>query len=183
MIFTPLHLEGAYLINLDKNEDDRGFFARYYCDEEFGALGLNTKWVQINNSYSTMKGTLRGLHFQYPPFSEVKLIRCIKGSIWDVIVDVRKGSKTYGEWFAEELTEYNRSMMYVPAGFAHGFISLTDDSEILYLVSSNYNKNFEGTLKWDDKFHEIKWPIEPQVISEKDRKVEDWQLKNAVLLK
>lgn len=182
MIFTPLKLDGAYLINLDLKEDDRGFFARYYCDTEFAAHGLNTSWVQINNSYSKIKGTLRGLHFQYPPFSEVKLIRCIKGSIWDVIVDIRKDSKTYGEWFAAELNDNNRSMMYVPKGFAHGFISLTDDTEILYLVSSSYDKASEGTLKWNDEFHGIKWPIQAEVISEKDSIAQPWNKNKSVIL-
>lgn len=182
MIFNPLELEGAYLIDVEKKEDERGFFARYYCEEEFRLKGLNTKWVQINNSLSKEKGTLRGLHFQRPPHSEVKMIRCIKGAIWDVIVDIRKGSPTYGKWFGHELTEVNRSMMYVPMGFAHGFISLCDDSEILYLVSSNYNANSEGTLKWDDKLHGIEWPLAPKIISEKDRNAKDWKLDNSVIL-
>jgi dTDP-4-dehydrorhamnose 3,5-epimerase len=181
MIFKPLKLDGAYLINLEKKEDERGFFARYYCDKEFSAHGLNTEWLQINNSYSKHKGTLRGLHFQYPPFSEVKLIRCIKGAIWDVIVDIRKDSKTYGEWYAAKLSDDNRAMMYVPKGFAHGFISLTDESEILYLVSSEYNSDSEGTLKWDDQFHQITWPIKPQIISEKDQNTEKWELNKSIV--
>jgi len=182
MIFTPLDLEGAYLIELDKKEDDRGFFARYYCEEEFKQHNLNTNWVQMNNSFSKDKGTLRGLHFQYPPHSEVKLIRCFKGAIWDVMVDVRKNSKTYGQWYGTELSEDNRKMLYIPQGFAHGFISLTNDSEILYMVSSPYAGQAEGTLPWNDKFHQIEWPIAPNIISEKDQKAKDWDDSLAVEL-
>ena len=174
MIFNPLSLEGAYLIALNKREDERGFFARYYCDEEFKQLNLKTNWVQMNNSLSKQKGTLRGLHFQNPPHAEVKLIRCFRGSIWDVMVDIRKNSKTYGQWYGVELSAENRNMVYIPEGFAHGFISLSDDSEILYMVSSPYAGHAEGTLRWNDPFHQIEWPIEPSIISEKDRNAKDW---------
>lgn len=174
MIFNPLDLQGAYLISLDKKEDDRGFFARYYCEEEFKKHNLNTNWVQMNNSFSKHKGTLRGLHFQNPPHAEVKMIRCFRGAIWDVMVDIRKNSKTYGQWFGTELSAENRNMLYIPQGFAHGFISLTDDSEILYMVSSSYAGHAEGTLRWNDPFHQIEWPIDPTIISEKDQKAKDW---------
>jgi dTDP-4-dehydrorhamnose 3,5-epimerase len=174
MIFNELNIEGAYLISLDKKEDDRGFFARYYCGDEFRQHNLNTDWVQMNNSFSKHKGTLRGLHFQNPPHSEVKLIRCFRGAIWDVMVDIRRDSKTYGKWYGVELSAENRSMMYVPEGVAHGFISLTDDSEILYMVSSAYAGPSEGTLRWDDPFHKIEWPITPSIISDKDQKTKDW---------
>jgi dTDP-4-dehydrorhamnose 3,5-epimerase len=180
MIFNPLPLEGAFLISLDKKEDDRGFFARYYCEEEFQNFNLNTKWVQMNNSFSKYKGTLRGLHFQNPPHSEVKLVRCFRGAIWDVVVDIRSNSKTYGQWYGTELSAENRKMMYVPEGFAHGFISLTNDSEILYMVSSTYSNGSEGTLRWDDSFHCIEWPISPSIISDKDKKSGDWTDAKAV---
>lgn len=182
MIFTPLFLEGAYLISLDKKEDNRGFFARYFCQDEFRQHNLNTNWVQMNNSFSKNKGTLRGLHFQNPPHSEVKLIRCFHGAIWDVIVDIRKNSKTYGQWYGVELSEENRNMLYIPKGFAHGFISLTDDSEILYMVSSAYASNSEGTLRWNDTFHQIEWPITPEIISDKDQKAKDWKDSYAIEL-
>ena len=182
MIFNKTSLEGAFTIDLEKREDERGFFARYYCGEEFLKHNLESNWVQVNNSLSKNSGTLRGLHFQQSPHSEVKLIRCIKGSIWDVIVDVRLNSQTYGKWFAAELTSENRKMMYVPKGFAHGFISLEDDSEILYMVSEPYNPAFEKTLKWDDNFHGIQWPIKPTVISDKDMNAENWDNSNAVVL-
>lgn len=183
MLFSKLNVEDAYIIDLEKKSDERGFFARSYCRDEFLKEGLNTEWVQINNSLSKQKGTLRGLHFQYPPYTEVKLVRCIKGVIWDVIVDIRKDSETYGEWVAAELSQDNRSMMYVPKGCAHGFISLTSDTEIIYMVSSKYAPDYEGTLKWDDQFHNIEWPIIPEVISEKDQKTSEWDLNQSIVLK
>jgi dTDP-4-dehydrorhamnose 3,5-epimerase len=170
MKLTPTPLEGAYLIDLEKRGDERGFFARYFCKKEFSEASLNSDWVQINNSYSSEKGTLRGLHFQRQPASEVKLVRCIQGSIWDVIVDIRPTSPTYKGWFGTELSQDNRTMMYVPQGFAHGFISLTDDSEIIYLVSNFYDSSHERNLKWNDLDVAIEWPILPTVISERDSK-------------
>lgn len=182
MIFKPLPLEGAHLIQLEKISDDRGFFARSFCKDEFREAGLESDWEQVNNSLSRIKGTLRGLHFQRPPQAEVKLVRCIKGAVWDVIVDIRKGSGTYGQWVSAELNEENRDMMYVPKGFAHGFISLTEDSEVLYMVSARYNPELEGTLHWNDPFHGIEWPLEPQIISEKDQKATDWNDSKSISL-
>lgn len=170
MKFEELPLSGAFLIDLEKREDDRGFFARSFCTKEFSEIGLNTKWDQINCSYTKFSGTLRGLHFQYPPHAEVKVVRCIRGSIWDVVVDLRALSKTYGCWFGAELSQDNRTMMYVPKGFAHGFISLQDESEILYLVSNSYSQSHEAGLLWNDSHINIKWPISPTLLSEKDKK-------------
>lgn len=181
MIFNETPLQGAYLINLQKRQDDRGFFARYFCNNEFRQYELETNWVQANNSLSIEKGTLRGLHYQQSPNSEVKLVRCIRGKIWDVIVDIRLNSDTYGKWFGAELNDENRTMMYVPKGFAHGFISLENKSEILYMVSSYYNLESERTLRWNDKFHKIEWPIQPSLISDKDLNAKDWIHENAVL--
>lgn len=169
MKFTENPLQGSFLINLEPRVDERGFFSRYYCEKEFMAYGLNTNWVQANDSLSEEVATLRGLHYQIPPRAEVKLVRCIRGAIWDVIVDLRKGSKTFGEWFGEELTEDNRMMMYVPQGFAHGFITLSADTEIIYLVSDFYTPEAERTLLWCDEKIGIKWPIDPLHISQKDR--------------
>ena len=168
MIFHPLKLEGSFLIDLEKRADDRGFFARYYCEDEYKNFNLDTNIVQINTSVSKQKGTLRGLHFQHPPNSETKIVRCLNGAIWDVIVDLRDGSRTYGQWHAEELSSENKSMMYVPKGFAHGFVSLTDDVEILYLVTNFYSPKNEDTLLWSDNNLAIKWPITPIVINSKD---------------
>jgi dTDP-4-dehydrorhamnose 3,5-epimerase len=129
--FHKTPLEGAYLIELEKLGDDRGFFARLFCENEFGAAGLETRFVQINNSLTGAKGTLRGLHYQLPPAAEVKVVRAIKGALWDVIVDLRASSPTYGKWFGAELNENNMIMMYVPRGFAHGFVTLADNVEAL----------------------------------------------------
>jgi dTDP-4-dehydrorhamnose 3,5-epimerase len=182
MIFTPIFLSGAFVIELDKHEDKRGFFARFFCKREFSAHGLETRWVQINNSFNQKKGTMRGLHFQRPPRSEAKVVRCLRGSIWDVIVDLRKGSPSFGNWFGAELNEDNRSMIYVPRGFAHGFISITDGSEILYLTSEYYSPEYEETLRWDDPLHKIEWPATPKIISEKDRLAKDITIADSVEL-
>ena len=170
MRFTETPLLGNYLIDLDLREDERGFFARYFCEKEFHEKGLSTQWTQINNSMSREVGTLRGLHFQRPPFSEAKLVRCIRGAIWDVVVDLREGSETFGKWYGHTLSDNNRTMMYVPKGCAHGFVSIEAYSEILYLVSDFYNSDSERTLIWDDSDVGIKWPISPKVISEKDQR-------------
>jgi dTDP-4-dehydrorhamnose 3,5-epimerase len=172
MKFTQTSLAGSYLIDLDLREDERGFFARYFCEQEFSQLGLNTHWSQANNSFSTEVGTFRGLHLQMPPHAEVKLVRCIQGEIWDVIVDIRIGSSTYGQWFGATLTAANRTMMYVPKGFAHGFITLKQNSEILYLVSESYSPDAELTLLWNDPVVNIRWPIQPIQISDKDQRAQ-----------
>lgn len=169
MLFTPTPLEGAYLIELEKRGDDRGFFARMFCEDEFKAHGLVGKFVQINNSLTMSKGTVRGMHYQLPPHAEVKLMRCVKGAIFDVIVDLRDGSKTFGQWFGAELTAENRKMMYVPKGFAHGFMSLTDDTEIIYPVSAAYAPESERGLRWDDPAIGINWPMAVQEVSQKDQ--------------
>lgn len=168
MKYRKTELEGNYLVDLDLLEDDRGFFARYFCEKEFSDHGLNTRWVQINNSLSRTVGTLRGLHFQYPPDSEVRLVRCLSGAVWDVVVDIREGSKTFGKWHGEVISAANRTMMYVPKGFAHGFITLEPNSEVLYLVSDFYTAASEGTLLWSDPDVGIVWPISPSNVSSKD---------------
>jgi dTDP-4-dehydrorhamnose 3,5-epimerase len=168
MIFKETKLKGNYLINLEIKEDERGFFARYFCEKEFLEKGLNTKWVQANNSASKEVGTLRGLHYQREPNAEVKLVRCLKGAIWDVVVDLRDMSETFGKWFGAKLSDENRTMMYVPKGFAHGFVSLEPNSEILYLVSDFYSSDSEGTLVWSDKKVGVDWPLDLKVISSKD---------------
>ena len=167
--FHKTSLEGAYRIELDKRGDDRGFFARVFCENEFGAAGLETRFAQINNSLTLKKGALRGLHYQLPPAAEVKVVRAIRGAIWDVIVDLRAGSPTYLGWFGAELTEDNRSMMYVPRGFAHGFITLADNVEAFYLNSNAYSPEAERGLRWNDPAIGIDWPAEPREMSHKDR--------------
>lgn len=169
MIFHKTPLDGARVIELEKRGDDRGFFARLFCEKEFAAEGLETRFVQINNSLSSKRGTLRGLHYQLPPSGEVKVVRAIRGALYDVIVDLRAGSPTFGKWFGAELSAENRMMMYVPRGFAHAFITLTDDTEALYLVSDFYAPECERGLRFNDPAFGIEWPIEPVEVSEKDR--------------
>lgn len=168
MRFLETCLKDSYLIEPNKQEDERGFFARLFCKKEFEKKGLNTKWVQINNSLCKKSATLRGLHFQKSSHAEVKLVRCIRGMIWDVVVDLRKDSNTFGKWFGAKLSEENQTSMYVPKGFAHGFISLTKNTEIFYLVSNFYAPEAEETLLWNDSELGISWPIKPSVISKKD---------------
>lgn len=174
MIFNKTPLPGAYIIDLEKKGDDRGFFARVFCKQEFKQHELETEFVQINNSLSAKKGTLRGMHYQLDPHAEVKVVRCIKGRLWDVILDIRPNSPTFGQWFGAELSAENRRMMYVPKGFAHGFITLEDDTEAFYLVSAYYAPEFERGIRWNDPKFNIQWPIEPQVISDKDRNHPDF---------
>ena len=169
MKFHETPLKGAYLIELEKKGDERGFFARFFCKKEFGSAGLETDFVQVNNSLSAKKGTLRGLHYQLPPASEVKLVRAVKGALFDVIVDLRGGSPTFGNWFGAELSADNRMMMYVPCGFAHAFITLTDDVEVLYMVSAYYSPENERGLRYNDPALDIQWPLLPVEISDKDR--------------
>lgn len=173
MKFHETPLLGAYLIELEKRGDDRGFFARFFCKQEFAAAGLETDFVQVNNSLSARKGTLRGLHYQLPPAGEVKLVRAVKGALFDVIVDLRGGSPTFGKWFGAELNSDNRTMMYVPRGFAHAFITLTDDVEALYMVSAYYSPENERGLRYDDPALDIQWPLLPVEISDKDTKWPD----------
>lgn len=168
MKFTETSLTGAYLIDLEKRGDERGFFARFYCEREFSEHGLATKFVQVNNSLSAQRGTLRGMHYQLPPSGEVKIVRCVRGSLFDVIVDLRPRSPTYLQWFGAELTAENRTMMYVPVGFAHGFLTTSDDAEALYLVSAFYAPNDERGMRWNDPRVGIQWPLEPAVVSAKD---------------
>src|SRR5277367_3145816 len=139
MIFTETPLKGAFLIDLEKRGDERGFFARAFCEREFGTQGLATRFVQANNSLSARKGTLRGMHYQLAPKAETKVVRCIRGSLYDMIIDLRDGSPTFGRSFGAELSAENRTMMYVTKGFAHGFLTLADDTEAIYIVDEFYS--------------------------------------------
>jgi dTDP-4-dehydrorhamnose 3,5-epimerase len=169
VIFLETRLEGAYLIDLDRHSDERGFFARAFCEEEFSQHGLSNRFVQVNDSLAATRGTLRGLHYQLAPHAETKLVRCLRGSLYDVIIDLRQGSRSFGEHLGVELTAENRSMLYVPRGFAHGFITLEGDTEALYFVDACYQPESERGVRWDDPRFGIEWPLEPTVISEKDR--------------
>jgi dTDP-4-dehydrorhamnose 3,5-epimerase len=174
MKFTELPLAGAYLVELEKRGDDRGFFARVYCNEEFKAHGLTTEFVQVNNSLSADKGTLRGMHYQLAPHEETKIVRCIRGGLYDVILDLRPDSKTFGQSYGAELTARNRKMLYVPKGFAHGFITLEDDTEAFYFVDSPYAPAAERGVRWNDAKFGIEWPLEPRVLSDKDQAYPDF---------
>jgi len=168
MKFTKTPLIGAYAIDLNKREDERGFFARSFCVKEFAEHGLETQFLQINSSLSVKKGTLRGLHYQLAPMEEVKVVRCIKGKIYDLILDLRRDSKTFGQTFGIELSEENKTMLYIPKGCAHGFMTLEDNSELFYLVSQFYSPELERGIRWDDPMFSIKWPQTPIVVSERD---------------
>jgi dTDP-4-dehydrorhamnose 3,5-epimerase len=176
VIFNETPLPGAYVVELEKREDDRGFFARAWCQDEFEEHGLNTRLVQCNLSYNHKAGTLRGMHYQAPPKSEVKLIRCTRGAVWDVIVDLRRDSPTYKRWYGEELTSDNRKMMYVPEEFAHGYITLVPDTETFYQVTEFYSPDHERGIRWNDPAIRIRWPdVEVSVVSEKDAAFPDFQ--------
>jgi dTDP-4-dehydrorhamnose 3,5-epimerase len=169
MFFEPTPLAGAFLIELDKKSDERGFFARAFCEQEFAQHNLTTRVCQVNNSLSMTKGTLRGMHYQLAPKAETKIVRCLRGSLYDIILDLRPGSATFCESFGSELTADNRRMMYVPKGFAHGFITLDDNTEALYFVDEFYSPENERGVRYDDPKFSINWPAKPTVISEKDR--------------
>ena len=168
MIFTPTRLDGAYVIDIEPHADQRGFFARAWCQDEFAAHGLTARPVQANLSYNQLKGTLRGLHYQLPPYAEAKLVRCTRGAIWDVIVDLRPASPTYRQSIGAELTADNHRLLYVPEEFAHGFITLADDTEVTYQVSQAYTPGAERGLRWNDPALCLEWPVPVAVISDKD---------------
>jgi dTDP-4-dehydrorhamnose 3,5-epimerase len=168
MIFTPVPLTGAYLIDLEKKSDARGFFARVFCEREFRHLGLVHHFCQVNSSLSKQKGTLRGMHYQLPPTAETKVIRCISGALYDTILDLRDNSPTFGQSFGVELSVENRRMLYVPKGFAHGFLTLLDDTEAIYFVDEFYSPERERCIRYNDPKFKIHWPATPTVISDKD---------------
>ncbi|MDG1693893.1 MAG: dTDP-4-dehydrorhamnose 3,5-epimerase [Porticoccaceae bacterium] len=168
MNFKETEIQGLYLVDLQQISDDRGFFARAFCKEEFAEIGLESEVLQANMSFSKNAGTLRGMHYQKNPYQETKLIRCIRGSIYDVVIDLRKDSPSYGDWYGVELNDKNRTALMVPKDFAHGFITLQDDTEVMYLVSQSYVPGAEMGIRWNDPRFAISWPVEPTVISSKD---------------
>ncbi len=168
MIFSETKLKGPFIIDIDKREDERGFFARTFCANEFSQYGLHTVFPQTNMSLSKYKNTIRGLHYQIDGAEEAKLIRCTKGIILDVIIDIRKKSPTYCQYIAVELSALNSRLLYVPEGFAHGFCTLTDDVEVNYQVSQFYSPGKERGIRWNDPIFAIKWPVESPILSEKD---------------
>ena len=175
MIFEQTRLEGAFLVDLERREDERGFFARTWCADEFADHGLVNRVVQANVSWNAKRGTLRGMHFQHPPHAETKLVRCTRGGIYDVIVDLRPDSETYKQWLGVELNAENRRALFVPEGFAHGYQTLVPDSEIVYQVSAAYAPQAEGGVRWDDPAFGIEWPDAGNaLLSDKDRSWPDF---------
>ncbi len=169
MKFIPQPLAGVYLVELNLLKDDRGGFARTYCKREFEQIGHKKEFVQLNQSWNTKKGTVRGMHYQVPPFSEIKLIRCVKGAVLDVVVDIRKGSPTFLQHLAVELSEDNKTMIYLPEGFAHGFQTLTDQAELIYHHTEYFTPQADAGLNHSDPLLKIKWPLPVSAISEKDK--------------
>ena len=176
MKFTETGLKGAFVIEMETREDERGFFARAFCRKEFESHGLSPDIVQSNISFNKTRGTLRGMHYQIKPHEEVKMIRCTRGAVYDVIIDLRKGSPTHKQWISMELTEDNYKMLYIPEGFAHGYITLKDKSDVFYLVTQFYAPGFESGVRYNDPVFGIQWPKDVPVtlVTEKDRTWPDY---------
>jgi dTDP-4-dehydrorhamnose 3,5-epimerase len=174
MKFKPLSLDGAYLIDPEPIVDQRGMFARIFCGREFAARGLDPRIAQCSTSYNRRRGTLRGMHYQLAPFAEAKLVRCVRGAIHDVIIDLRQDSGTRMRWTEVELSADNRRMLYVPAGFAHGFQTLTDDAEVFYQISEWYSPEHARGVRWNDDAFGIRWPLADPVVSSKDSSYPDF---------
>lgn len=168
MKFIPASLAGAYVVEPERLEDERGYFARTFCRDEFAAHGLNPELVQCNVSFNAKKGTLRGMHYQTKPHEEAKLVRCTRGAIFDVIIDIRPESPTFRNWFAVELSAANGRMLYVPEGFAHGFQALEDGSEVFYQMSERYAPESARGIRWNDPAFGVRWPLPDPVVSQRD---------------
>jgi dTDP-4-dehydrorhamnose 3,5-epimerase len=175
MIFTETKLSGAYVIAPERHQDERGFFARTWCQNEWATQGLNPRLVQCNVSFNTQRGTLRGMHWQRTPHTETKLVRCTMGAIYDVIVDLRPSSVTYKQYYALILTPEDRTMLYVPEGFAHGFLTLLDNTEVFYQMSEFYHPEDQAGVRWNDPAFDIHWIDEVRVISSRDMHYPNFQ--------
>ena len=169
MIFTETELKGVFLVDLDRKEDERGFFARVWCRDEFERHGLSVQLAQCNISFNCHAGTLRGLHYQVPPHAETKLVRCTQGAIFDVVVDIRRGSPTFRQWVGVELTAGNRRSLYIPEGFAHGFVTLEAETEVFYQMSTSYHAASGRGLRYDDPLLNIEWPVTIRRVNERDQ--------------
>lgn len=174
MKFIATELGGAYVIEPERMEDERGFFARTFCKDEFAAQGLRAAFVQCNVSFNARKGTLRGMHFQERPHEEAKLVRCTQGAIFDVIIDIRNSSPTFMRWVAMELTAESHRMLYVPEGFAHGFQTLADDSEVFYQMSELYRPESARGIRWNDQAFAIRWRLDNPIVSARDAAYPDF---------
>jgi dTDP-4-dehydrorhamnose 3,5-epimerase len=176
MIFAETTLKGVFLIELERREDERGFLARTWCQCEFEAHGLYTRWVQCNISFNKRKGTLRGMHYQAAPYAEAKLVRCTSRAVYDVVLDVRRDSPTFKQWLAVELTADNRCMLFIPEGLAHGFQTLADDTEVFYQMSEFFAPEYAKGVRWNDPAFDITWPADERTMSERDRNYPDFPL-------
>lgn len=176
MRFQETRLKGAFTIDLEAIEDERGLFARSFCEREFSELRLNPKIAQCNISFNRRRGTLRGMHYQAAPHEEAKVVRCTAGAAYDVIIDLRKGSPTFKQWIDVELTADNRRSLYIPEGFAHGFQTLEDNTELFYLMSEFYSPQCQQGVRWNDPAFGIRWPIADVIMSDKDRLYPDFKL-------
>jgi dTDP-4-dehydrorhamnose 3,5-epimerase len=174
VIFTDTPITGVRVIDIERREDERGFFARTFCEAEMGAQGIHLHVVQSNVSWCRTRGTLRGLHYQAEPHGEPKIVRCTRGALWDVAVDLRPESPTYRQWTGVELTAANRRMLYIPRGLAHGFITLVDDTEAFYEMGAPYVAEAARTARWNDPAFGIQWPFEPVVMAPRDRESPPW---------
>ncbi len=175
MKFIETKLKGAYIIEIERISDNRGFFARSWCQQEFCDRGLNPNLVQCNISFNLKKGTLRGMHYQAKPHEEAKLVRCTKGAIYDIIIDIRPDSSTFKKWIAVELSSENRKMLYIPEGFAHGFQTLEDNTEVFYQMSEFYHPAGARGIRWDDPAFQLEWQLMSKIISERDSSYTLWQ--------
>ena len=175
MIFTEIAIQGAYILDLERHQDPRGFFARSWCQKEFERQGLNPRLAQCNISFNEREGTLRGMHYQVKPCEEAKLVRCTRGAIYDVIVDLRAGSPTRGKSWAEVLDSENRNLLYIPEGLAHGFLTLADNTEVFYQMSEFYAPEWAQGFRWNDPAFAISWPTPVEVISERDSSYPDFK--------
>ena len=176
MIFTETRLKGVFIVEMEKLEDERGFFARTFCQKEFKAHGLTPKVVQCNISFNKRRGTLRGMHYQVAPHEEAKLVRCTRGAIYDVVIDLNPQSPTFKQWIGAELTEENRRLFYVPRGFAHGFQTLEDSTEVFYQMSEFYHPECVRGVRWNDAAVGIDWPHCERIISARDQQYPDFVL-------
>lgn len=175
MKFIETTLKGAFLIEMELVRDNRGFFARYFCENEFKNSGLNPNLSQISLAFNEKKGTLRGMHYQNKPHEEAKLVRCTTGSIFDVIIDLRKDSPTFKKWFSVELKSEDYKMIYLPEGFAHGYQTLKDNTEVVYHMSVPFNPETYSGVRWNDPLFNIKWPFKDPIASDKDKNYPNWQ--------
>jgi len=174
MIFTETELKGAFIIEPERLEDERGFFARTWCRREFAEHGLEARLAQCSISFNRKRGTLRGMHYQIPPYEETKVVSCIKGAIYDVFIDLRPKSPTFARWLAVELTSENRRMSYIPEGFAHGFQTLDDNTEVFYQISEFYAPEYSRGVRWNDPAFSIRWPEAQRFLSDRDKGFPDF---------